>query len=166
MINFTWSKVPMASDKPLEITLLGVKLSKPGNKFVFIGETENCSDCRLRGACLKLEENRVYEVSSVKDTVHTCKVFEEGVRTVEIFESSYQVTTGAKLAVEGATISFSLRDCDLIDCPYFSNHCCPSYLNEGEKFKVIDVSSEKIECKQGYQLKLVTADRIDNNNNS
>ena len=58
----------MTSIKPKKITLLGVKQSKSGNKFIFIGETEDCSDCRLRGACLKLEEGRVYEVVEVKAT--------------------------------------------------------------------------------------------------
>lgn len=158
-----WCKVPLTVDKPLKITLLGVKQSKPGKKFIFVGETENCSDCRLRGACLKLDKNRVYEVAEVKDTVHVCSVFDEGVRTVEIFESAYQVTTGAKFAVEGATIAFAPRDCDLIDCPFYQNHCCPSYLSEGEKLRIIDISDISINCQQGYQLKLITADRINNN---
>lgn len=152
----------MTVDKPLKITLLGVKQSKPGNKFIFIGETEDCSECRLRGACLKLEKNRVYEVASVKDTVHPCDVFAQGVQTVEIFETSYVVTTGAKLAVEGATVTFNLRDCDLIDCPHFYHHCRPTYLKEGEKLRIIDISDEFIDCKQGYQLKLITVDRNNN----
>ncbi|MHA2202372.1 MAG: UPF0179 family protein [Candidatus Hodarchaeales archaeon] len=149
----------MTAEKPLKITLLGVKQSKPGNKFIFVGETENCSECRLRGVCLKLEENRVYEVANVKDTIHPCDVFVQGVQTVEIFEPSYVVTTGAKLAVEGATITFLHRDCDLIGCPHYYHHCCPTYLSEGEKLRIKDISNESVECKQGYQLKLITVDR-------
>ncbi len=149
----------MTAEKPLKITLLGVKQSKPGNKFIFVGETENCSECRLRGVCLKLEENRVYEVANVKDTIHPCDVFVQGVQTVEIFEPSYVVTTGAKLAVEGATITFLHRDCDLIDCPHYYHHCCPTYLSDGEKLRIKDISNESVECKQGYQLKLITVDR-------
>lgn len=149
----------MTAEKPLKITLLGVKQSKPGNKFIFIGETEDCSECRLRGACLKLEKNRVYEVASVKDTIHPCDVFAQGVQTVEIFEPSYLITTGAKLAVEGATVTFNHRDCDLIDCPHYYHHCRPTYLKEGEKLRIIDISDESIDCKQGYQLKLIIVDR-------
>ncbi|MFX0125875.1 MAG: UPF0179 family protein [Candidatus Hodarchaeota archaeon] len=149
----------MTADKPLKITLLGVKQSKPGNKFIFVGETEYCSECRLRGVCLKLEENRVYEVASVKDTIHSCDVFLQGVQTVEIFESSYVVTTGAKLAVEGATVTFNRRECDLIDCPHHYHHCCPTYLNEGDKLRINDISKESVKCKQGYKLKLITVDR-------
>ena len=147
--------------KSTKITLLGVKQSKPGNKFIFVGETENCSDCRLRGACLKLEKNRIYEVASVKDTVHMCNVFEEGVQTVEIFESSYQITTGTKLAVEGANIAYTPRECDKTDCPYYANNCCPDYLEDGEKFRILEISDEQIECAQGYQLKMITVDRIE-----
>lgn len=147
-------------DKPMKITLLGVKQSKPGNQFLFLGETDSCSECRLRGACLKLEEGRIFEVASVKDTVHACGVFEEGVQTVEIFEPSYKVTTGAKLAVERATFTFTPRDCDIIECPHFQHHCCPSYLSEGEKLQIVSISNDQIECAQKYQLMLVTADRV------
>jgi uncharacterized protein (UPF0179 family) len=147
-------------DKPMKITLLGVKQSKPGNQFLFLGETESCSECRLRGACLKLEEGRIFEVASVKDTVHSCAVFEEGVQTVEIFEPSYQVTTGAKLAVERATFAFSPRECDIIECPHYQHHCRPSYLSDGEKLQIVSISKDPVECAKGYQLKLVTADRI------
>ena len=150
----------MTSDKPIKVTLLGVKQSKLGNKFIFNGEVDDCKDCRLRGACLKLDQDRMYEVASVKDTIHSCKVFEEGVFTVEIFEPSYPVTTGAKLAVEGANISFTPRDCDKIECPHYSHHCCPIYLKEGEKLKIIEISDESIDCKQDYQLKLIIVDRI------
>jgi uncharacterized protein (UPF0179 family) len=152
----------MTVEKPLKITLLGVKQSKAGKKFIFIGETENCSDCRLRGACLKLEKNRVYEVAEVKDTVHVCSVFDEGVRTVEIFEASYQVTTGAKLAVEGATIAFTPRECDIFDCPHYQRHCCPIFLNNGDKLRITEISDIKINCQQGYKLKLISADRTNN----
>ena len=152
----------MTVDKPLKITLLGVKQSKPGNKFIFFGETNECSECRLRGACLKLERNRVYEVASVKDTVHPCGVFEQGVQTVEIFESSYEITTGAKLAVEGATVTFNHRDCNLIDCPHFHHHCRPNYLKDSEKLHIIGISDKTIDCKQGYHLKLITVDRKSN----
>jgi len=148
--------------KPLEITLLGVKQSSPGNRFIFLGETEECSECRLRGACLKLEKNRVYEVSSVRETIHPCKIFEEGVKTVEIFEPPYTVATGAKLAIEGATITFTLRDCDQISCPHYMHNCRPSYLKEGEKLKIIAILDEAIECAKGYQLKMVEAKRIPN----
>ena len=153
----------MTSDKPLKVTLLGLKQSKPGNKFIFKGEVSECKDCRLRGACLKLDENRLYEVDSVRDTVHACNVFEEGVCSVEIFEPSYSVTTGAKLAVEGANITFTPRDCDIIECPYYSHHCRPGFLKEGEKLKILDISDKSIECKQGYQLKLIIADRVNSN---
>ena len=152
----------MTSDKPLKITLLGVKQSKPGNKFIFVGETEGCTDCRLRGACLKLEKGRVYEVIHVKDTIHVCKVFEEGVKTVEISDPSYQISTGAKLAVEGATISYNPRECDILDCPHHYYHCRPSFLSEGEKMRILDFSKDTLECAHGYKLKLITVDRTDN----
>ena len=154
----------MTESKPLKVTLLGVKQSIKGNRFLFLGETEECPACRLQGACLKLEKNRVYEVASVRDTIHSCAVFEEGVRTVEIFEPSYTVSTGAKLAVESATITFTPRECDLMDCPHFNNHCCPSYLKEGEKLRIIQVYDSSVECKHGYKLKLVEADRTNSNN--
>ncbi len=153
----------MTANKSLKITLLGVKQSREGNRFIFTGETEDCSECRLRGACLKLDENRIYEVASVKDTVHPCGVFEEGVRTVEIFEPSYLITTGAKFAVEGATVTFSPRDCNLMDCSHFSHHCCPSYINEGEKLRINAISDEAVDCQQGYQLKLIVVDRNNSN---
>ncbi|MHA1940978.1 MAG: UPF0179 family protein [Candidatus Hodarchaeales archaeon] len=151
----------MTSEKPLKITLLGVKQSKVGNKFLFLGETEGCSDCRLQGACLKLEKGRVYEVANVKDTIHVCNVFEEGVKTVEILDPPYQVSTGAKLAVEGATTTYTPRDCDIVDCQHYYYHCRPSFLKEGEKLRIIDISNQPLECKHGYKLKLISADRID-----
>lgn len=154
----------MTSEKPLKITLLGVKQSKVGNKFIFLGETEGCSECRLRGACLKLEKGRVYEVANVKDTIHVCNVFEEGVKTVEILDPSYQVSTGAKLAVEGATVTYTPRECDFVDCQHHYYHCRPSFLNDGEKLRIIDISNQQLECKHGYKLKLIIADRLNQSN--
>ena len=82
-------------------------------------------------------------------------------KTVETFESSYEFSTGAKLAMEGATVSFTPRDCDIMNCPHYYHHCRPSFLKEGEKLRVIDISNEQLTCQHGYQLKLVTADKID-----
>ena len=152
----------MTEKKLPEITLLGVKQSKIGNKFLYLGETSECSDCRLRGACLKLEKNRVYEVSGIRETIHPCNIFEEGVKTVEIFEPSYLVTTGAKLAVEGAIITFTPRKCDLLSCPYYRHNCCPEYLQDGEKLKIINILDKPIECNQGYRLIMVSVTRINN----
>jgi uncharacterized protein (UPF0179 family) len=156
----------LTENKTFKITLLGVRQSKPGNKFIFMGETDACSECRLRGACLKLEKNRVYEVVNVRDTVHVCNVFEEGVKTVEICEPTYEITTGAKLAVEGATITFSPRECDLIECPFFYNNCCPSYLEEGEKLRITSISNKSVKCKRKYKLKLIHAERMNNGENN
>ena len=141
---------------------MGKSLTRRFISFEKLQKCERFVDIKL--FCLKLEKNRVYEVASVRETIHSCAVFEEGVRTVEIFEPTYTVTTGAKLAIEGATMTFTPRECDLMDCSHFNNHCCPNYLKEGEKLRIIRVYNSQVKCEQGYKLKLVETDRTNSNN--
>jgi len=143
------------------ITLIGELLAQQGNQFVFLGETTNCSDCRLRGACLRLEINHLYEIHNVRDAVHPCKgVFAGKVRTVDVYEPLFDVALMDKIIIEGATVTFKKIQCTSIQCTNWNRTCNPFWLSEGEKLKVEAVSSEKIKCKDGNELQIATVKRL------
>ena len=85
-------------------------------------------------------------------------------KTVEIVEPEFKVSTGAQLAVEGATVTFTPRECDILECPSHYYHCRPSFIPEGEKLRILHIADEPMECPHGYKLKLITTERIEKNN--
>ena len=44
------------------VTLIGKKLAKVGNEFVYLGITQKCRNCRLKTVCSNLQEGRTYKI--------------------------------------------------------------------------------------------------------
>ncbi len=147
-----------ANDDAEKITLLGTHLAREGMRFVFLGETELCKDCRFRGACLKLEQGRLYEVKIVKKIKHQCPVHEDGVVTVHVVEPEIVTSFPSRIAVKGATQRYERKNCELIDCSNYATICNPEYLFPEDKLYILDVLG-KMECPAGYDLKSVKATR-------
>ncbi len=142
------------SDEAEKITLLGTHLAREGMQFVFMGETSLCRECRLRGACLKLERGRLYEVKVVKKIKHSCPVHEDGVVTVHVIEPEIITTFPSRIAVKGATQRYERKSCGMIDCINYVTICNPEYLQPEDKLYIVEVQG-KMECPAGYDLKIV-----------
>lgn len=132
------------------VTLVGEKLAKEGKELVFCGMGKECKGCRLKSACLNLEEGRRYRIMNVRDSRHECKIHEGGVRVVEIEKVPIPATIAQKNIVEGAMISYIPKNCKNLGCQFYKL-CHPLGLKNSIKGKVVGVGNE-IDCPDGYQL--------------
>ncbi|WP_423793259.1 UPF0179 family protein [Methanocaldococcus indicus] len=137
------------------ITLIGSKLAKTGEEFLYVGELDECEKCRFKKLCHgNLEKGRIYKIVSVRSSNHPCPIFDEGVKVVEVKLANLTIMVDAKKALEGMTLHFEPIKCDNYECPYYK-YCSPSGIYEGEKFEIIKVFNEKINCKNNRTLKKV-----------
>lgn len=71
--------------KESKITLIGSKLAKTGGEFIYLGEIEECKNCKFKRLCHgNLEVGRKYKIVSVRSANHPCIVHEGGVKVVEV----------------------------------------------------------------------------------
>lgn len=135
------------------ITLIGKDQAKVGNRFYFMGPQTECKECKLKGVCFNLEPGRQYEVTSVRDTYHDCKMHDDGVRAVEIVKISTRATVSKKFAIEGGIITFEESDCGRMGCSNYS-YCHPIGIKTGDKRTVDEVIGE-LDCPISDNLVLV-----------
>ena len=136
------------------ITLIGDSNARIGNRFYYMGPTEECKDCRIRNVCFNLEQGALYEIVQMRDTWHDCQLREgEKVRVVEVEKVDFMASVPKKQAIDGSMITFEPRQCDMLSC---SNRrfCCPSNVKEGEKHSITRVV-ENLDCPLGESLVLV-----------
>ncbi|MDI6708373.1 MAG: UPF0179 family protein [Candidatus Thermoplasmatota archaeon] len=131
------------------VTLVGERLAKVGDRFLFLGALEECKDCKLRNVCFNLEEGFSYEIVNVRDKKHDCKVHEECVRVVEVKKRAIPAAIDVKQAFEGAVVNIELQ-CRNRGCEYYSL-CRPYKLSPKVKLKVTKVM-HKISCPEGKEL--------------
>jgi uncharacterized protein (UPF0179 family) len=121
------------------ITLIGSRLAKEGEDFIFVGESRECVKCKLRRTCMNLDPGRKYRVVKLRgDTVHDCFVHEGGVLTVEVENSPIVAAIDSRKAVEGSKISYELPKCKEFDDSVY-DILYPECLKEGDKCTVVKV---------------------------
>jgi uncharacterized protein (UPF0179 family) len=132
------------------VTLIGEKLAKEGNVVIFFGVTMGCKDCRIKSACLNLDEGSRYVIKSVRENNHECKIHEGCVRVVEIEKVPVAVALSQKNVVEGAVVTFDPIDCRNIGCIHYRK-CRPTGLKKGTKGKVVKLGGG-LACLKGRNL--------------
>ncbi|MCE8425938.1 MAG: UPF0179 family protein [Candidatus Methanoperedens sp.] len=142
------------------ITLIGTKLAKVGNEFIFKGGARECEPCKLNKTCLGLNSGSTYKIINLRKGVkHECAVHDTGVLAVEVMEIPVRMTVESRKAIKGSTIVYDLANCNNSDCENYVM-CRPSGLKKGEKFTIIDVLDELSEqCEKGFSLKVVEVKR-------
>ncbi|SFM62250.1 UPF0179 family protein [Methanolobus profundi] len=121
------------------ITLIGSRLAKEGEDFIFMGESRECGKCKLKRTCMNLDPGRKYRVSKLRgDTVHNCFVHEGGVLTVEVESAPILAAIESRKAVEGSKISYELPKCTEFDDSVY-DILYPECLKEGDKCTVVKV---------------------------
>jgi len=150
------------ADKEKSVTLVGAKLAKAGEEFIFLGLPEKCEECKLKKSCANLEVGRRYRIEHVRDEIkHDCYIHEDGVRVVEVTEPSVKVAIEAKSALKGAKIVFEPVDCEETDYELF-DLCHPSGLKKGDRCTILDVIGDapgENKSLKGQGLKLVEVRR-------
>lgn len=151
-------------DKEMEegriVTLIGAKLAKAGEEFIFWGPSKKCEECRLKNSCTNLEVDRRYKIEKVRDEIkHECYIHEDGVCVVEVAEPSIMVAIDATYAFKNSKFAFEDLGCKESGCELFDS-CHPPGLREGDSCTILDVIGDApSECKEGWILKVVAVRR-------
>jgi hypothetical protein len=137
------------------VTLIGVKLAKMGDEFFYDGVAPECVGCKVKKACHNLVEGRKYRIIGIRPTTHTCPVFADGARVVEVTEAPVVALIAGDMAIQNSRLVYEYL-CNREDCRSF-DLCHPDGVNEGEKYTIIQVlGGAPDECLRGRRnLKLV-----------
>ena len=134
----------------VNITLIGESMARVGAEFYFIGEQEDCSDCKLKKACLNLKEGSLYKITGVREQVHPCALVEDNAKIVEVDAVPRPSTIPKKQAMEGSMITFKAPDCGRMDCGNYIR-CHPPCMVAGGKYLVSDTEGDVV-CPIGKKL--------------
>jgi uncharacterized protein (UPF0179 family) len=151
-------------DKELEegrvVTLIGSKLAREGEEFIFWGPSKKCEECRLKNSCMNLEVDRRYRIEKVRSEIkHECSIHEDGVCVVEVAEPSIMVAIDATYAFKNSKFVFEDIGCKESGCELFDS-CHPPGLRGGDSCTILDVIGDApSECKKGWILKVVAVRR-------
>jgi uncharacterized protein (UPF0179 family) len=143
-------------DEDTIVTLIGVRMAKPGNVFVFRGKTPDCEGCKLSNTCLNLDIGGHYKVVDVRDSPPLdCAVHDKGVQAVEVVEAPWTVLLESRMVREGSTIVYEPVMCNETDCDMF-DMCQNPGPAPGNKYTIVNVVGEpESECAKEYSLKIV-----------
>lgn len=146
-------------EKETIITLIGTKLAKVGNEFIFKGGVKDCEACKLNKTCLSLNVGGKYKVVKIRTGgKHDCFIHESGVNAVEVIESPILVSVESRKAIKGSKIVNDIS-CSFSDCDNYSL-CMPDGIRKGEKFTIIDIKEDISDsCRKGYSLKVAEVKR-------
>ena len=140
------------------LTLIGIKLAKKNREFLFSGPAKECDQCdpSLKSVCIgNLQKGCIYKIIKIRKIKHPCAVHEEGVCVVEVQKVPIKTAIEAKLAYEGAIITFNFPDCNEVSCTNYK-YCRPLGLIKEDKYKILKVLDNLPHlCEKGKKLKLV-----------
>ncbi len=142
------------------ITLIGAKLAKAGNEFIFKGAAKECEPCKLNKTCLGLNIGSKYRIINLRNSgKHECFVHDSGVCAVEVIEAPIIMALESKKAIKGSKIAYEQISCNFSNCENVVL-CRPSGLRQGDKYSITNVEGELNEpCRKGYSLKVVEVKR-------
>ncbi|WP_406661040.1 UPF0179 family protein [Methanolobus sp. ZRKC3] len=144
------------TDNNTIITLIGSRIAKDGEDFIFLGESRECQKCKLKKTCLNLESGRRYRVVNIRsDTVHECFIHDGGVLAVEVENAPVLAVVDSKKAIEGARVSYEKPKCEEYGDKLY-DLMNPEGLKSGDKCIVVKVlESIDEESAPGCSLKKV-----------
>ncbi len=135
-----------------QITIIGEKIAKKDEEFIFVGPQSDCKNCKLKNICFNLKMNYRYKIIAVRDKRHSCSVHEGDVIVVEVEEQPIETTIDEKFT-QGSMFTFERKDCDESTCLYH-DLCTNEALKPGKKYTISKVL-ESIPCSKGKSLKRV-----------
>jgi len=137
------------------VTLIGTKLAQNGTEFVYVGEVDECSRCKVKKACHNLVRGRKYRVVDVRPTVHSCPVFVDGACVVEVEDAPVVALIAGEMAITNSRFVYEYS-CNREECRSY-DLCHPDGVNEKEKYMITQIlGSAPDECLRGRKnLKLV-----------
>jgi len=142
------------------ITLIGTKLAKIGNEFIYKGGAKECEPCKLNKTCLSLNPGSKYRITGIRTGGKLeCFVHDSGVCAVEVIEAPIMMAIESRKAIKGSKIVYEPVSCNLTSCENFVL-CRPSGLRSNDKFTIMNVEGDINEpCRKGLSLKIVEVKR-------
>ena len=142
------------------ITLIGTRLAKAGNEFIFKGAAKECEPCKFNKTCLSLNQGSKYRIVNLRNSAKLeCFVHDSGVCAVEVIEAPIRLAIESRKAIKGSKIAYEQLSCNYPDCDNFVL-CRPAGIKAGDKFSIIEVEDDLEEpCNKNYQLKVVEIKR-------
>ena len=142
------------------ITLIGTKLAKVGNEFIYKGGAKECEPCKLNKTCLSLNSGSKYRITGIRTGGKLeCFVHDSGVCAVEVIEAPIIMAMESRKAIKGSKIVYEPLACNITGCENFVL-CRPSGLRSGDKFTILNVERDIEEpCRKGLSLNVVEVKR-------
>ena len=121
------------------LTLIGTRLARAGEEFVYHGEAPACEGCPYRDQCLTLEEGRRYVVTEVREAGQTlaCGVHDTGVTAVEVDPAPIRANVASDNAYAGSKVSLE-GACTHAGCPSHE-FCEPAGASFAEEYRIDEV---------------------------
>lgn len=135
------------------VTLIGEKLAKKGNEFIYLGPQNDCKNCNLKTACFNLKPGRKYKITKIRENRHNCKIHEGKTAVIEVEEQPITITTPKNLK-QGEEIKITKTGCIHIGCINYE-FCSNPYLQKEKTYKITKIIEEKIECPKELELQKV-----------
>ena len=147
-------------ESDIMITLIGTKLAKVGNEFIFKGFVKECEPCKFNKTCLALNVGSKYRITGIRNgATLECFIHDSGVRAVEVIEAPIVLGIEARKVIKGSKIVYEPVVCDNFTCDN-NGICHPAGLKKGDKFTVINVVGDlSSSCDKGYSLKVTEVKR-------
>lgn len=139
------------------VTLVGERLAKEGNEFVYLGPSPECKNCRLKTVCFNLKKFRRYRIVGVRDKKHSCNQHDGGVRVVEVEELPIVSSVEGRIK-EGNKVRIRFIDCKRMDCENY-NICHEPAVEENRDYKISKVLGE-MDCMIGKEMMKVELTEI------
>lgn len=130
------------------VTLIGEKLAKEGNEFIYLGPQNDCRGCKLKTVCFNLKQGRKYKIVNLRDKKHSCNVHEGAAAVVEVQEMPI-ITTIDKNLSEGASTKIEKKECNNIGCEHYE--LCNVTIQKDKNYTITKVF-EEINCPINYHL--------------
>ncbi|HEC81970.1 MAG TPA: UPF0179 family protein [Thermoplasmatales archaeon] len=132
------------------VTLVGERMAKKGNEFIYLGPSSECKNCRLKTACFNLKKGRKYRIVGIRDKRHSCNLHDGGVHVVEVEELPIVAPVEKNNAKKGSEVRITTMDCMHLDCNNFEL-CHNPAVQSNKKYRVVE-PLEEIECMDGRSL--------------
>ena len=131
------------------ITLIGEKLAKEDNEFIYLGPDNDCRNCKLKTVCFNLKPGRHYKITKIRDKRHNCSIHDGNAAVIEVQEMPIFTAINKKLS-EGCETKIEKKECRNIGCLHYEL-CNNIALQKDKNYKITE-TYESIDCIMGYEL--------------
>ncbi len=135
------------------VTLIGEKIAKEDNEFIYVGPNNDCRNCKLKTVCFNLKPGRKYKIKKIREKRHSCSIHEGNTAVVEVIEMPLIVAVEKNLIEENTIKIEKKNECKNIGCENFE--LCNNLSLQNEKTYVIKNVYDPIICPIGHDLEKV-----------